>query len=89
MVEGNKHGISVGGCCQQVLLEQLQGLGYAIASDELIGPDDKQSERESQDAIRGFRDVVIAVRVRCAGVCDGNPNSAGPTNWSKRRLSSA
>ena len=30
---------------EQALLEQLQSLGYAIASDELIGPDGKTPER--------------------------------------------
>lgn len=36
---------------EQALLEQPQGLGYAVASDEVIGPDGKQPERESHDEV--------------------------------------
>lgn len=46
---------------EQALLEQLRGLGYAIASDELIGPDGKQPERESHDEVvltKRFEDAV-------------------------------
>lgn len=33
------------------LLEQLAGLGFACASDDLIGPDGKQPEREAYDEV--------------------------------------
>ncbi|WP_031429743.1 type I restriction endonuclease subunit R [Methylomicrobium agile] len=34
---------------EQTLLEQLRGLGYAVASDESIGPDGSAPERDSHD----------------------------------------
>ncbi|MDR2173470.1 MAG: hypothetical protein LBE32_04620 [Burkholderiales bacterium] len=36
---------------EQALLEQLGGLGYATASDEVIGPDGSAPERESHDVV--------------------------------------
>jgi len=36
---------------EQALLEQLRGLGYAIVSDEVIGPDGSAPERESHDVV--------------------------------------
>jgi type I restriction enzyme R subunit len=36
---------------ETALLEQLGGLGYACASDELIGPDGRQPEREACDEV--------------------------------------
>jgi type I restriction enzyme R subunit len=36
---------------EQALLEQLRDLGYAIASDEVIGPDGSAPERESHDVV--------------------------------------
>ncbi|WP_006787325.1 type I restriction endonuclease subunit R [Thiorhodospira sibirica] len=36
---------------ETALLNQLAGLGYARASDELIGPDGKQPEREAYDEV--------------------------------------
>ncbi len=43
------------------LLEQLRGLGYATTSDDIIGPDGKQPERESHDTVvlkQRFEDAV-------------------------------
>ncbi|EIC30867.1 type I restriction endonuclease subunit R [Methylomicrobium album] len=34
---------------EQALLEQLRGLGYAVASDEVVGPDGSAPERDSHD----------------------------------------
>ncbi|MCL1532469.1 type I restriction endonuclease [Xanthomonas nasturtii] len=36
---------------EQALLEQLSGLGYAVTSDEAIGPDGRAPERESHDVV--------------------------------------
>ncbi|MDR0458673.1 MAG: type I restriction endonuclease subunit R, partial [Burkholderiaceae bacterium] len=36
---------------EAALLEQVAGLGYACASDEVIGPDGKQPEREAYDEV--------------------------------------
>ncbi|AOV18698.1 DEAD/DEAH box helicase (plasmid) [Acidihalobacter aeolianus] len=36
---------------ENALLEQLAGLGFACASDEIIGPDGKQPEREAYDEV--------------------------------------
>ncbi|MDR1062509.1 MAG: type I restriction endonuclease subunit R [Azoarcus sp.] len=36
---------------EQALLAQLRGLGYAVASDEIIGPDGSAPERESHDVV--------------------------------------
>ncbi|MEA9795900.1 type I restriction enzyme R subunit [Xanthomonas campestris] len=36
---------------EQALLEQLRGLGYAVTSDEAIGPDGRAPERESHDVV--------------------------------------
>lgn len=36
---------------EQALLEQLRGLGYAVTSDDAIGPDGKTPERESHDVV--------------------------------------
>ncbi|WP_454831682.1 type I restriction endonuclease subunit R [Pseudoxanthomonas wuyuanensis] len=36
---------------EAALLEQLAGLGYACISDDLIGPDGKQPEREAYDEV--------------------------------------
>jgi len=46
---------------EQALLEQLRGLGYAIASDELIGPDGKQPERDSHDEVVLKKRFEVAV----------------------------
>ncbi|MCK2097067.1 type I restriction endonuclease subunit R [Thauera aromatica] len=46
---------------EQALLEQLLGLGYAVVSDEIVGPDGRQPERESHDEVvlrRRFEDAV-------------------------------
>lgn len=48
------------------LLEQLAGLGFACASDEVIGPDGKQPEREAYD------EVVLKARL-IAAVARLNP----------------
>ena len=45
---------------ETALLEQLGGLGYACASDEVIGPDGKQPEREAHD------EVVLKARLTAA-----------------------
>lgn len=42
---------------EAALLEQLAGLGYACASDEIIGPDGKHPEREAYD------EVVLTARL--------------------------
>jgi type I restriction enzyme R subunit len=47
---------------EQALLEQLRGLGYAIASDEVIGPDGSAPERESHDVVilhKRLEDAVL------------------------------
>ena len=46
---------------EQALLEQLQRLGYACISDEMIGPDGKHPERASHDEVvlkQRFEDAV-------------------------------
>lgn len=46
---------------EQALLDQLQGLGYAIAHEEMIGPDGAQAERASHDEVvlkKRFEDAV-------------------------------
>jgi type I restriction enzyme R subunit len=46
---------------EQALLDQLQGLGYAIAHEEMIGPDGAQPERASHDEVvlkKRFEDAV-------------------------------
>lgn len=45
---------------ETALLEQMGTLGYACASDELIGPDGKQPEREAYD------EVVLKARLTAA-----------------------
>jgi type I restriction enzyme R subunit len=45
---------------ETALLEQLAGLGFACASDEVIGPDGKQPEREAYD------EVVLKARLTAA-----------------------
>jgi len=45
---------------ESALLEQLAGLGFACASDEVIGPDGKQPEREAYD------EVVLKARLTAA-----------------------
>jgi type I restriction enzyme, R subunit len=45
---------------ETALLEQLAGLGFACASDEVIGPDGKQPERDAYD------EVVLKVRLTAA-----------------------
>ncbi|MCA1381461.1 type I restriction endonuclease subunit R [Bradyrhizobium sp. BRP23] len=45
---------------EQVLLDQLAGLGYAIAADGEIGPDGKAPEREA------YADVVLIKRLNAA-----------------------
>ena len=45
---------------ETALLEQLAGLGFACASDEVIGPDGKQPEREAYD------EVVLMARLNAA-----------------------
>ena len=45
---------------ETALLEQLAGLGFACASDEVIGPDGKQPEREAYD------EVVLNARLTAA-----------------------
>lgn len=45
---------------EAVLLEQLAGLGYSCASDDLIGPDGKQPERDAYD------EVVLKTRLSAA-----------------------
>lgn len=45
---------------EQVVLNQLSGLGYAIASDAEIGPDGKAPEREA------YADVVLLKRLTAA-----------------------
>ena len=52
---------------EQALLEQLRGLGYAVASDEVVGPDGSAPERDSHD--------VVLLRKRLAdAVLRLNPN---------------
>lgn len=36
---------------EQVIIEQLAGLGYVIASEDVIGPDGSAAERESHDTV--------------------------------------
>ena len=36
---------------ESALLTQLAGLGYACASDEIIGPDGRQPERDAYDEV--------------------------------------
>ena len=45
---------------ETALLTQLAGLGFACASDEVIGPDGKQPEREAYD------EVVLKARLTAA-----------------------
>lgn len=45
---------------ETALLEQLAGLGYSCTSDDLIGPDGKQPEREAYD------EVVLKTRLATA-----------------------
>jgi type I restriction enzyme, R subunit len=45
---------------EAALLEQLAGLGFTCASDEVIGPDGKQPEREAYD------EVVLKARLTAA-----------------------
>jgi type I restriction enzyme R subunit len=45
---------------ETALLEQLAGLGFACAADEVIGPDGKQPEREAHD------EVVLKARLTAA-----------------------
>ncbi|OYU46965.1 MAG: DEAD/DEAH box helicase [Rhizobiales bacterium PAR1] len=45
---------------EQVVLDHLAGLGYAIATDALIGPDGKAPEREA------YADVVLVKRLTAA-----------------------
>ena len=45
---------------EAALLEQLSRLGFACASDELIGPDGRQPEREAYD------EVVLKARLTAA-----------------------
>ncbi len=45
---------------EQALLEQLQALGYVVASDEVIGPDGAAPERDSHDV------VILHARLRQA-----------------------
>ena len=47
---------------EQALLEQLRGLGYAAASDDVIGPDGSAPERDSHDAVvlqKRLEDAVL------------------------------
>ena len=47
---------------EQALLEQLRGLGYAVASDEVIGPDGSTPERDSHDVVllhKRLEDAVL------------------------------
>ncbi len=47
---------------EQALLEQLRGQGYAIASDDTIGPDGSAPERESHDVVilqKRLEDAVL------------------------------
>jgi type I restriction enzyme R subunit len=46
---------------EQALLQQLRGLGYAIASDEVIGPDGSAPERESHDVVLLHKRLEAAV----------------------------
>lgn len=45
---------------EQVVLDQLVGLGYSVTSDAEIGPDGKAPEREA------YADVVLAKRLVAA-----------------------
>lgn len=48
-------------------VEQLLGLGYTAVSDEIIGPDGKQAERESHDEVvlkKRFEDAVARLNPR-------------------------
>lgn len=47
---------------ETALLTQLATLGYACASDEIIGPDGKQPEREAYD------EVVLKARLTAAAL---------------------
>ncbi|MHB8744561.1 MAG: type I restriction endonuclease subunit R [Sulfuricaulis sp.] len=47
---------------EQALLAQLRGLGYAVASDEVIGPDGSAPERDSHDVVvlhKRLEDAVL------------------------------
>ena len=45
---------------EQVVLDQLRSLGYAVSSDAEIGPDGKEPEREA------YADVVLGNRLSAA-----------------------
>lgn len=45
---------------EKIVLDQLSGLGYAIATDAEIGPDGKTPEREA------YADVVLVKRLTAA-----------------------
>ncbi|HMV55460.1 MAG TPA: type I restriction endonuclease, partial [Rhodocyclaceae bacterium] len=47
---------------EQALLAQLGGLGYAVASDEVVGPDGSAPERDSHDVVllkKRLEDAVL------------------------------
>lgn len=46
---------------ETALLEQLAGLGYTCTSDEIIGPDGKQPEREAYDEVALKARLMAAV----------------------------
>ena len=46
---------------EQALLDQLRGLGYAIASDDTIGPDGSAPERDSHDVVLLHQRLADAV----------------------------
>lgn len=54
---------------EQALVEQLRDLGYAVASDEVIGPDGSAPERESHAAVilqKRLEDAVQRLHKRSA-----------------------
>lgn len=55
---------------ETALLEQLAALGYTCASDDVIGPDGKQPERDAYD------EVVLTARLT-ATVARLNPADRG------------
>jgi len=46
---------------EQALLQQLRGLGYAVLTDEIIGPDASASERDSHDVVLLHQRLTDAV----------------------------
>ena len=57
---------------EAALLDQLASLGYASVSDDLIGPDGKQPERDANDesSRTAVRHGAIATQIIAAATID-------------------